>query len=530
MSLLFTSPTELTSWQALALAARDIKPTSELLADDVRNRALRITTCGITADFSKQRISQIVLKELITLADQARLSDHRSALLSGEIVNQSERRPALHTALRAPSGWGLPGIDQLVQDTLNRVRSFVDRIRHGQHTGITGKSIRHIIFIGIGGSHLGPELAVRAVGGDDVLDIRFVSNIDGHALTSALKGCDPERTFFITASKSFLTLETLENSRSARTWFLERTNQLSGIPKHFAAISANVKAANEFGISSDNIFPMWDWVGGRYSLWSAVGMPIALAAGTRTFDALLSGARAMDEHFASAPHAANLPVLSALAGTWNTNFLGANNHAVLVYDERLALLPMYLQQLEMESNGKRVHQDGTPVSTHTMPILWGGVGTSGQHAYHQLLHQGTRAYSADFIFSAAAGSELTEHHRWLEANALAQSQAMMLGESGVSSEREVPGEHPTTTLILDRLDAFHLGALLAMHEHKVFCQGVIWGINSFDQWGVEIGKRLANPIYKQLVDEDASGQDPSTRFLIKHLRESSTQEVKGEIK
>ena len=263
MSLPSKSPTELPSWQSLAISARDIRPTNQLLDDEVRNRALRIATCGITADFSKQRISQQVFRELIALADQAKLSDHRAALLSGEVVNQSERRPALHTALRAPLGMGLPGIDQLVQDTLNRVRSFVDNIRNGQHTGITGKSIRHIIFIGIGGSHLGPELAVRAVGSDDVLDIRFVSNIDGYALTSALKGCDPERTFFITASKSFVTLETLENSRSARTWFLERTNQPLGITKHFAAISANVKAANEFGISSDNVFPMWDWVGGR---------------------------------------------------------------------------------------------------------------------------------------------------------------------------------------------------------------------------------------------------------------------------
>ncbi len=528
MSLPFSSPVELSSWKALALQAQNIEPSHELLADEVRNSTLRINTCGITADFSKQRISRPVLRELVLLADQARLSDHRKAMLAGEIVNQSEARPALHTALRTPSGMGLPHIDQLVQDTLSQVRIFVDRIRNGQHTGITGKSIRHVVFIGIGGSHLGPELAVRAIGSDGVLDIRFVSNIDGYALATALRGCDPERTFFITASKSFLTLETLENSRSARTWFLERTNQTAGISRHFAAISANVKAANEFGITSENIFPMWDWVGGRYSLWSAVGMPVALAAGTRTFDALLAGARAMDEHFASAPHETNLPVLAALAGVWNTNFLGANNHAVLVYDERLALLPMYLQQLEMESNGKRVHQDGSAVNTHTMPILWGGIGTSGQHAYHQLLHQGTRAYSADFIFSASSGSELTDHHRWLEANALAQSQAMMLGERGVSSEREVPGEHPTTTLVLDRLDAFHLGALLAMHEHKVFCQGVIWGINSFDQWGVEIGKRLANPIYKQLTGADASGQDRSTRFLIDHLRDRSAQAVQRE--
>lgn len=528
MSLPSTSPTELPSWQALALSARNVAPSRELLADEVRNSALRITACGITADFSKQRISHQVLRELVVLAEQAMLSDYRKTMLSGEIINQSEHRPALHTALRTPAGQGLPGIDQLVQDTRNRVRSFVDGIRHGQHTGITGKSIRHIIFIGIGGSHLGPELAVRALGSDNVLDIRFVSNIDGYALTSALKGCDPERTFFITASKSFLTLETLENSRSARTWFLERTNQSAGISKHFAAISANVKAANEFGITSENIFPMWDWVGGRYSLWSAVGMPVALATGTHTFDALLAGAHAMDEHFASMPLGTNLPVLAALVGIWNTNFLGANNHAVLVYDDRLALLPMYLQQLEMESNGKRVHQDGSSVDTHTMPILWGGVGTSGQHAYHQLLHQGTRAYSADFIFSAASGSDLADHHRWLEANALAQSQAMMLGESGVSNEREVPGEHPTTTLILNRLDAFHLGALLAMHEHKVFCQAVIWGINPFDQWGVEIGKRLANPIYRQLKGEDASGQDRSTRFLIDHLRNQSIQQNQRE--
>ena len=516
MSTALPSLTELASWRSLAKSALNPSSIGALLNDDLRNQSLRVSACGITADFSKQRISSRDLADLLALADETDLPSMRKALLSGGLVNTSEQRPALHTALRTPAGHGLKNIEPIVQETLTRVRAFVNRIRSGEHVGITGKSIRHIIFIGIGGSHLGPELAVRAIGGDGRLDIRFVSNIDGHALTLALQGCDAERTLVITASKSFLTLETLENSRTARSWFLERTNQPSGIPLHFAAISANVTAAAEFGIAAENVFPMWDWVGGRYSLWSAVGMPLALAAGMSTFEALLHGARAMDEHFAEAPLHANLPVLSALVGIWNTNFLNAENHAVLAYDERLALLPMYLQQLEMESNGKRVRRDGSPVEAHTMPILWGGVGTSGQHAYHQLLHQGTRAYSADFIFSAIPGNPLHGHHHWLAANALAQSQAMMAGEQGVAPEREVPGEHPTTTLVLDRLDAFHLGALLAMHEHKVFCQGAIWGINSFDQWGVEIGKRLANPIHRQLAGADASRQDASTQFLINH--------------
>ncbi|MCP5182245.1 MAG: glucose-6-phosphate isomerase, partial [Pseudomonadales bacterium] len=433
-------------------------------------------------------------------------------------VNVTENRPALHTALRTPAGKGLPGIETEVQRTRARVADFVSRIRDGSLRGCTGKPFRHVVYIGIGGSHLGPELAVRALGTDRRLDIRFVSNIDGYALSQALDGCDPERTLFVTASKSFSTLETLENSRTARSWFLERTGLADGVANHFAAISANVEAAAAFGIHPDNVFPMWDWVGGRYSLWSAVGMPVALALGNSAFDALLAGARAMDEHFADAPLEHNMPVLAALFGVWNTNFLGAENHAVLAYDERLTLLPLYLQQLETESNGKRTRVDGTAVDTHTMPILWGGVGTSGQHAYHQLLHQGTRAFSADFIFTAESATPLLHHHRWLQANALAQSQAMFLGDATTQPEKQVPGNHATTTLVLDRLDAYHLGALLALHEHQVFCQGVIWGINSFDQWGVELGKRLANPIHEALEGGESRMQDASTRFLINHLR------------
>jgi glucose-6-phosphate isomerase len=514
------SPTSTQSWQRLAKLATQLPYIDALLADEKRNATLQLTVAGISADLSRQHISKAVLADLLDLAFESSFQEKRDAMLAGEIVNSSERRPALHTQLRAPDGVGHKGIGNLVQTTLARMKEFCRLVREGEWRGCSGKTIRTVVFIGIGGSHLGPELAVRALGSDDRLQLRFVANIDGSALTKALLGADPETTLFITASKSFSTLETLENSRSARSWFLERTGAPGSLPQHFVAISANVAAAQAFGIHPDNVFPMWDWVGGRYSLWSAVGLPVALASGFESFDALLAGARAMDQHFATAEPARNLPLLLALASIWNTNFLGAASHAVLCYDERLALLPDYLQQLEMESNGKRVNLGGEPVDLHTMPILWGGTGTAGQHAYHQLLHQGTRAFSADFIVCAKAGSPLSHHHDWLLAHAIAQGQAMMQGDRDTTPEKQVPGNHPTSTLILERLDPFQLGSLLALFEHKVYAQAVIWGINPFDQWGVELGKRLATPIFEQLGGASSDSQDASTRHLIQLLNKT----------
>ena len=506
----------LPSWALLAKLAQEVGTISSCLEDSARNERLQIAACGVDVDFSKQRMDSAVVDALLDLAGEAELTSRREALLNGAHVNTSEDRPAMHTALRTPRGEGLDPFEAVVQSTLDAVCDLATSLSDGSWRGYTGQTITDIVHIGIGGSHLGPELVASALPSRNRFRLHFVANIDGHAITEALKRCNPERTAFIVVSKSFSTLETLANAKAARSWFIERGGTTEDIARHFFAISAAVDSAVAFGIPLDNILPMWDWVGGRYSVWSAVGIPIALAHGPTAFRELLAGARAMDEHFASAPFDRNLPVLSALVGVWNSNFLGANNHAVLAYDERLTLLPLYLQQLETESNGKRVRLDGRPVEVQTMPILWGGVGTTGQHAYHQLLHQGTRNFSADFIFARSSDHSLDTHHRWLQANALAQSQAMMQGDDA-PAEKYVPGNHPTTTIVLDRLDAFHLGALLALHEHKVFCQGVIWGINSFDQWGVELGKRLAGPIFNQLGGEPAITQDASTQHLIRRL-------------
>ena len=378
---------------------------------------------------------------------------------------------------------------QEVHKTLRRVEALADQVRRGNWRGATNKTINHIVHIGIGGSHLGPQLAVRALAPERRgLDIRFVANIDPAELTVALAGLDAERTLFIVASKSFTTLETLKNADAARRWLLERSDNPAALAKHFVAITSNVAAACEFGVDRENVYPMWDWVGGRYSLWSAVGMPIVLAIGFSAFSEFLAGAHAMDEHFHGTDLEHNVPVLLALAGIWNCNFLGVSNHAILPYDCHLELLPAYLQQLEMESNGKSVDVDGVALNVHSAPILWGGVGTNGQHAFHQLLHQGTRSFTADFIMVGSSSGSSNEQHQWLLANGLAQSQAMMVGSNDSDPHRRVTGGHATTTILLEQLDPFSLGALLSLYEHKVFCQGIIWNINSFDQFGVELGK------------------------------------------
>ncbi len=512
------------AWQQLAAAANALTqhPLASLVDDRERAAKLSIDVAGITFDFARQWVDANTAALLVDLAEETRVREQAAAMLAGAPINASEDRAVLHTALRGGADAN-PAIDSEVADTQQRMRHLARDIRSGAWRGYRGDAIRDIVHIGIGGSHLGPELAVTALGefADPDLRVHFVANIDAHELRLALNGLDPATTLFIVVSKSFTTLETQVNAASARSWFLERTMAPEAIARHFIAVTTNLAAAAEFGLGEDNLLPMWDWVGGRFSLWSAVGLPLLCAIGERHYQTFLDGAQAMDQHFAKAPSAENAPLLSALFATWNYNFLGAASLAVLSYDERLALLPDYLQQLEMESNGKSVDQNGQTVDYHTMPILWGGTGTKGQHAYHQLLHQGTRAYAADFIVVGDKTDALREHRNWLNANALAQGQAMASGYAAPPGEsyRDVPGNHPNTTMVLDRLTPGTLGALLATYEHKVFCQGAIWGINSFDQWGVELGKQLAKPIYAALQQNaDDSVQDAATAQLIERLR------------
>ena len=514
-------PEQQPAWKELTRLASELsrRDVTDLLDDEARNRKLRLTLPGMLLDLTRQRLDTPVIGTLLDLAEQQSLPPRIDALFGGEHVNTTEDRPALHTALRAAPGEAPATAERDVQQTLARLREFATTVLEGRVRGFTGRAFTDVVHIGIGGSNLGPKLAVQALepasGG---LRCHFVANIDGVALSSALSRLDPATTLFVVVSKSFSTLETRVNAESARSWFLERTADARAMERHFLAVSANTAAAAEFGIPASMVYPMWDWVGGRYSLWSAVGLPIALTAGPDGFEALLEGARAVDRHFHTTPLERNAPVLMALTGIWNYNFLGAASLAVLPYDRRLRLLPDYLQQLEMESNGKSVHHDGSPVGVHTMPVVWGGEETSAQHSFHQLLHQGTRAFTADFLLTAAPGHELHEHHRWLLANGLAQSQAMMTGEEARDPHRRVSGNKGTTTIVLDSLTPHTLGALLALYEHKVFCQGVIWDINSFDQWGVEVGKRLALPIHEQLGGASAVHQDASTRYLVEHLR------------
>ena len=464
---------------------------------------------------------------LLDLARERELPAAIEALFGGAIVNPSEGRAALHTALRAPFAEVPDSVAGAVQAARSQMLDIATRIRDGQRAGCTGRPFRTVVHIGIGGSHLGPALAVEALathGQHPRLHARFLANVDGGAATQAFRGLNPEETLIVVASKSFRTRETLLNARHGRDWLLERTARPDAVARHFLAVTANVEAAQAFGVPASACLPMWDWVGGRYSLWSAVGLPLALTLGAAGFQALLAGAHAMDQHFRGAPLEANVPVLLALCGVWNSNFLGASAHAVLPYEARLATLPAYLQQLEMESNGKSARADGSPCETHTAPLVWGGEETNGQHAFHQWLLQGTRACSADFIAVAAPGHDLQTHHRWLLANCVGQSQALALGNAAgaagdpLAAHRAVRGNQPSTTIVLDALNPSSLGALLAMYEHKTFCQGVLWGINPFDQWGVELGKGLAAAAFQALGGAPAEGLDGSAAALAAELR------------
>ncbi|MCX8043944.1 MAG: glucose-6-phosphate isomerase [Desulfobacterota bacterium] len=517
--------------------------------DPKRFETFHVEAAGLLLDISKNLLTEKTLGLLIKLADERYLDDWIVKMFSGSRINITENRPVLHTALRNRTGAPVyvDGKDVMpaVTAVLAKMRSFTDTVRSGSWRGFTGEPITDIVTIGIGGSHLGPAMVTEALTPYARRDLRmhFVSNIDGTHIAETLRSLQPGRTLFIVASKTFTTLETMTNAATARAWFLEHGGTENTIARHFVALSTNTDAVRAFGIDPANMFEFWDWVGGRYSVWSAIGLPVALAIGFDRFEEFLAGAHAMDEHFKTTPFRHNMPVLLALVGILNINFFGYTSHAILPYDQYLRRLPAYLQQLEMESNGKQVQRDGNPVSYATAPIIWGEPGTDGQHAFYQLLHQGTLIVPADFIVPVKSHNPVGEHHRLLLSNFFAQTQALMNGKtldevteelrrSGVAESiieqlaphRVFPGNRPSNSIMFEKLDPFTLGALLALYEHKVFVQGVIWNICSFDQWGVQLGKDLATKIYPDLIGpEPVAAYDSSTNGLIayyKRLRES----------
>ncbi|QKE64444.1 glucose-6-phosphate isomerase [Aquipseudomonas campi] len=539
--------TTLPAWQALRQHREDMQQFSmrdAFAGDAKRFERFSMSTCGLFLDYSKNLISPQTRDLLVNLAREAGLEQAIEGLFNGEQLNASEGRPALHTALRRPIGdcVKVDGVNVMpdVHRVLHQMTDIVGRIHSNMWRGYSDKSITDVVNIGIGGSFLGPQLVSEALLPFTQHGVRchYLANIDGsefHELTAKLNA---ETTLFIVSSKSFSTLETLKNAQAARTWYLARGGTEEKLYRHFIAVTSNKEAAIAFGIREKNIFPMWDWVGGRYSLWSAIGLPIALAIGMSNFKELLSGAHSMDTHFRTTSFDKNMPVLLALLGVWYGNFWGAQSHAILPYDHYLRNITKHLQQLDMESNGKRVRQDGSPVSTDTGPVIWGGVGCNGQHAYHQLLHQGTQLIPADFIVPVVSYNPVADHHQWLYANCLSQSQALMLGKCRNEAEAElranglsedevqrlaphkvIPGNRPSNTLVLERISPRRLGALVAMYEHKVFVQSVIWGINAFDQWGVELGKDLGKGVYQRLTAWDAApADDASTQGLIEFFR------------
>ncbi|MBB1517863.1 glucose-6-phosphate isomerase [Aquipseudomonas guryensis] len=539
--------TTLPAWQALRQHREDMQSfgmRDAFASDAKRFERFSMSTCGLFLDYSKNLISPQTRDLLVNLAREAGLEQAIEGLFNGEQLNASEGRPALHTALRRPIGdcVKVNGVNVMpeVHRVLHQMTDIVGRIHSNMWRGYSDKTITDVVNIGIGGSFLGPQLVSEALLPFTQHGVRchYLANIDGsefHELTAKLNA---ETTLFIVSSKSFGTLETLKNAQAARTWYLARGGTEEKLYRHFIAVTSNKEAAIAFGIREKNIFPMWDWVGGRYSLWSAIGLPIALAIGMSNFKELLSGAHSMDTHFRTTSFDKNMPVLLALLGVWYGNFWGAQSHAILPYDHYLRNITKHLQQLDMESNGKRVRQDGSPVSTDTGPVIWGGVGCNGQHAYHQLLHQGTQLIPADFIVPVVSYNPVADHHQWLYANCLSQSQALMLGKCRNEAEAElranglseddvqrlaphkvIPGNRPSNTLVLERISPRRLGALVAMYEHKVFVQSVIWGINAFDQWGVELGKDLGKGVYQRLTAWDAApAEDASTQGLIDFFR------------
>lgn len=506
--------------------------------DPGRFPAMTLTAGGLFLDFSKNFLTKETLLLLLELAKECDLEKIRDRMFEGDKINTTEHRAVLHTALRAPRYEKVlvdgKNVIPDIQAVLDQMRRFSEKIHSGEWKGFTGKPITDIVNIGIGGSDVGPRMVCQAMRSFHIkeLNVHFVANVDGHDLDMVLNRVRPETTLFIIASKTFTTLETMLNAHSARSWFLNH-GTIRDIQKHFIAISTNREAVEKFGIHHDNLFPFWDWVGGRYSVWSAIGLPVVLAIGYNHFTEFLAGAHAMDVHFRYAPLASNMPVLLGLTGIWNRNFLGCTSVSVAPYLQDLVSFPRYLQQLEMESNGKQVQKNGEPVTYGSCPVIWGNVGTNGQHAYFQLLHQGTEIIPVDFIVALSPHHTLAKHHSALLANCFAQSEALMKGKttdqvradleaSGMSPQeietqipqRTFPGNRPSNTILMNVLRPETLGALMALYEHKTFVQGVIWNINSFDQWGVELGKVLAQTIQKELENNISEEHDSSTSGLI----------------
>lgn len=535
------NPTTLPAWKALSNNRDQIAKTTlkELFAaDPQRGERLNAEACGLYLDYSKNRVNDETLKLLVQLAHETGLEPARDAMFRGDKINITEDRAVLHVALRAPKGEVIKvdGIDVVpeVHKVLEAMSAFADRIRSGEWKGFTGKKIKNVINVGIGGSDLGPVMAYEALRhySDRSLTFRFVSNVDGTDFAEAVHELDPSETLFIISSKTFTTLETMTNAGSAREWILAGLGgDIKAVASHFVAVSTNADKVSAFGIDTANMFGFWDWVGGRYSMDSAIGLSTMIAIGPKNFSDLLTGFHSMDEHFRTAPLEKNLPVLLGLLAVWYNDFFGAQSIAVLPYEQYLKRFPAYLQQLTMESNGKSIRLDGEHVTADTGPIYWGEPGTNGQHSFYQLIHQGTRLIPCDFIGFNKALNQLGHHHNYLISNIFAQAEALAFGKTPeqvkaegtpdwLNPHRVFEGNRPSNVIMADKLDPRTLGVLVALYEHSVFTQGAIWGINSFDQWGVELGKQLAQHIIPELESavEPELKHDSSTNALIRRYR------------
>jgi glucose-6-phosphate isomerase len=523
------------AWSALVSLPRPPHLRDLFAADPARAERLTFWAGDLRVDLSKHLVDDRLLAALVAVARAAGCEDRRDAMFRGERINTTERRAVLHTALRAPEDEIVlvDGHDVVpeVHDVLGRAAAFARRVRDGEWRGATGRRIRTVVNIGIGGSDLGPAMAYEALRSyvQPALHCRFVSNVDGADLSTNLVDLDPAETLFVVASKTFTTLETLTNARTARDWLVAALGP-DAVRHHFAAVSTNAAAVAAFGIDTEQMFGFWDWVGGRYSVGSAIGLTLMIAIGPEQFVDFLGGQRAIDEHFCHTPLERNVPVLMAMLGIWYTDVLGSQTKAVVPYAHELRRFPAYLQQLDMESNGKSVRLDGTPVTVATAPVVWGEPGTNGQHAFFQLLHQGTQLVPVDFIGFARANHPLQHHHDLLVANLLAQGEALAFGRTpeevagdGVPEDlvphRAFPGNRPSTTILAEQLTPHVLGQLIALYEHVVFVQGCVWGVNSFDQWGVELGKALANRITPELTGDGEPHHDASTNAMIRWYRE-----------
>ncbi|WP_159799269.1 glucose-6-phosphate isomerase [Flavobacterium sp. MK4S-17] len=543
MALENINPSGTAAWQDLREHFNEMQYASMqdmFAADNGRTEKFHIRWNNFLVDYSKNIVNQKTLNLLQDLAKEVNLAGAIDSYFKGETINRTENRAVLHTALRAPENSDIKVDGQNVMPEVyavkNKIKQFTDEVINGERKGYTGKPFTHVVNIGIGGSDLGPNMVVEALAYySNHLEVRFISNVDGDHVMESLKGLNPETTLFVIVSKTFTTQETLSNAETAKEWFLKSASP-EDVSRHFVAVSTNIQKVTGFGINENNIFPMWDWVGGRFSLWSAVGLSIALSVGFDNFDKLLNGAHEMDEHFRTAPHDKNIPIVLALLSIWYNNFFGAESEALIPYTQYLQKLAPYLQQGIMESNGKSVGRDGNPVNYQTGTIIWGEPGTNSQHAFFQLIHQGTKLIPTDFIGFIKPLYGNQDHHDKLMSNFFAQTEALLNGKTeeqvkaefekqGVSSEKAsflLPfkvfrGNKPTNTLLIDKLTPETLGALIALYEHKIFVQGVIWNIFSYDQWGVELGKQLANSILDEIHTGNIKQHDSSTQFLLKQF-------------